>query len=207
MVPIIDSLNGIASGFSISEALSLMKPLSAFLIGVSIYSVFIFKFYRFVAKRDIFKFEIEKFDDSNHSGIKKFFHVISYIIKHIFVLPLFIFFWFIVFAVILAFLSKNDSMQIILLISISMVSVIRIMAYYDEDLSKDLAKMLPFALLGVFLVDISYFSLSTSWETIKQLVGLWKIAVYCLVFILVLEFIFRTFKGIFKSSMKIKKDD
>ena len=60
-----------------------------------------------------------------------------------------------------------------------------------EDLSKDLAKMLPFALLGIFLIDIGFFSWSASWELIREIPGLWKTMVYYLGFIIALELLLR----------------
>ena len=86
----------------------------------------------------------------------------------------------------------------ILLVSIALVSTVRIAAYYNEDLSKDLAKMQPFALLGIFLIDISYFSFSASLEVIKQIPSFWKIMIYYLIFAIVLEFILRIGSGIIR---------
>jgi len=61
----------------------------------------------------------------------------------------------------------------------------------EEDLSKDLSKMMPFALLGVFLIDISYFSITDSLETIIQLPILWKLIVYYLIALIIIEFVLR----------------
>jgi hypothetical protein len=189
----------LARNFTLSDALLLLKEISFFLIGISAYSIFVFHFYKFIARREIFQFNI-----GSTAGAGKFFRFILYVLKHIFILPLIIFFWFLVFAVILAFLSKQDLMQTILLISISLVGVIRTMSYYDEDLSKDLAKMLPFALLGVFLVDISYFSLSHSFATMMQLPGLWQLMLYYLMFIITLEFVLRIGNSIVRA---FKRED
>jgi len=205
MAEILESINSIASNFTVAEAVSLIKPLLLFIIGVSIYSIFIFKFYRFVAKREIFKFNLKKYNHSDFRKIKKFSHLLLYILKYLIIFPILTFFWFIVLSIILAFLSRNNTMQTVLLISFSLVAVIRIMAYYNEDLSKDLAKMLPFALLGVFLVDISYFSAGASLDSIKQLPDLWKIAVYYLIFIIILELSLRILFGIFRL-FKSKED-
>jgi hypothetical protein len=174
---------------SLQEALPLLQPLLLFLLGIAVYSLFIFKFYRFVARREIF--EIKK-----KEGKTSILGAIWYIIKYILLFPIFTFFWFLVLTIILAFLSKGNDIQTVLLISIALVAVIRVMAYYDEDLSKDLAKMLPFALLGVFLVDITYFSASTSLETIKLIPASWRAITYYLVFIIILEFLLRMLYGI-----------
>ena len=55
-------------------------------------------------------------------------------------------------------LSKFSSPNHILVVSVSLVAAIRVTSYYNEQLSQDLAKMIPFALLGIFLVDATFFS-------------------------------------------------
>jgi hypothetical protein len=178
------------ANFSISEAYIILKPLILFIIGMVIYSIFIFKFYRFIARRNIFKLDLHKYNKAKHPLLKKTVGYILYLIEYVFLFPVFTFFWFIVFSVLLSFMAKSAADNI-LLVSIALVSTVRIAAYYDEDLSKDLAKMLPFALLGIFLIDITYFSFSASLEVIKQIPSFWKIMVYYLIFAIVLEFILK----------------
>jgi len=198
MVQIFEILQGAAQTFSLEEGLFLMKPLLIFILGMAVYSMFIFKFYRFVARRDVFKTNSKKKDGSNKTGLGKFFTYIVYIFKHIFALPIIIFFWFVILSVILAFLSKQEGAQMVLLVSIALIATIRIMAYYNEDLSKDLAKMLPFALLGIFLVDISFFSTENSFNVIAQIPSLWNILVYYFIFLILLEFVLRLVFQVYK---------
>ena len=91
----------------------------------------------------------------------------------------------------LAFLARGQTIDEILLISMAVLSAIRITAYYNEDLSRDLSKILPFAMLGVFLIDISYFSLSTSLDGLLGALLSWKTIVYYLGFMIGLEFVMR----------------
>ena len=199
MPTLLDTVKQVSSNFSVAEAFQILKPMSFFILGVIIYSFFIFKFYRYVARREVFQLK-------KHENARKSISVISYIIKHIFVLPVIIFFWFIILTIILAFLSKQEDIQTLLLVSIALVGAIRAMSYYTEDLSKDLAKMLPFALLGVFLVDISYFSFSNSLNTILQIPSAWKILVYYLLFIILLEFVLRLIYSAVKPFRKPEKE-
>ena len=48
----------------------------------------------------------------------------------------------------------------IFLVSSGLIIAIRIAAYYNEELSKDIAKLLPFALLGIFLFNPQFFTFS-----------------------------------------------
>lgn len=179
------------SSFSISEAYVILKPLILFVIGMVVYSIFIFKFYRFIARKEIFKLNLQKYSIESFAWLKKFLSAVFYLIEYVLLFPVFAFFWFIVFSALLSFLIRGQTVQSILLVSIALVSAIRVSAYYNEDLSKDLAKMLPFALLGIFLIDISYFSFSASLDVIKQIPLMWKTMFYYLIFAIVLEFVLR----------------
>lgn len=207
MVQVIDILQSVTSGFSLAEGLSLMKPVSLFVMGMIIYSIFIFKFYRFVARRDVFKYSGKE----KKSNVGKFWSGVVYVFKYIFFLPIVIFFWFIVLSIILAFLSKQEGAQMVLLVSIALIATIRVVSYYSEDLSKDLSKMLPFALLGIFLVDISFFSAEDSFNSISEIPALWNILVYYLVFLILLELVLRILFSIVKLFIKpsesSKKDE
>mgnify|MGYP003990088249 FL=1 len=64
--------------------------------------------------------------------------------------------------------------------------------------------MIPFALLGVFLVDISFFSVGETIETAKQLPSLALQLIYYLLFVTLLEFVMRITHGI--TSMVVRKE-
>ena len=80
----------------------------------------------------------------------------------------------------------------------ALVASIRVTAYYNEALSTDLAKMFPFALLAIFLVDMSFFSYQGSLTTIKQFPLMWKQLIYYLGFTIVLEFLLRILNPLLK---------
>jgi len=192
--------------FSTGEALGFVKPLVLFVIGIVIYSIFIFKFYRFIARKDIFTLDT---DTNGLTGIlanlKQGASKVYYAFKHILLYPLIIIFYFLVIVTFFAFLAKTQAMESIMLIAMALVTSIRVTAYYDEDLSKDLAKMIPFALLGIFLVDISYFSFDGSLAAIMSIPSFWKTIIYYLLFAVVLEFVLRI--GAIVSGKKSEKSD
>ncbi len=176
---------------NITEAYDILKPLFLFVIGMTIYAIFIFKFYRFIARKDIFELNLKQYNRARHPLLEKLFALILYIIEYILLFPVLTFFWFGTLAALLTFMSPEPVIEHVVLISISVVAVIRITAYYNEELSKDLAKMLPFALLGVFIVDMSYFSFSASYEVLKTMPSFINLLIYYLVFVIFLEFVLR----------------
>ena len=191
-------------GFSIAEAQTTISPLVLFVLGIVFYAIFIFKFYLFISRRDIIPLNLQQYSESFLGFLKGILNVVFYTVEYLIIFPILIFFWFAIFAVVLSILSKSG-IENILLISMALVGSIRVTTYYNEELSKDLSKMLPFALLGVFLVDISYFSFASSIEAIKTIPSMWRVMAYYLLFVVLLEFILRIISTI--ASPFSKKED
>ena len=174
-----------------AEAYTILKPLVPFLFGVTIYSIFIYKFYKFLARKDVFELNLRQYSKSSFGFIKAIIGLIFYVIEYIVLFPIFVFFWFTILAFLLTFLAKDQTANSVLLVSVSVVGAIRIAAYYHEDLSNDLAKMIPFALLGVFLVNISFFDFYGSLAIVKEFPSMAGDMLYYLLFIVGLEFVLR----------------
>jgi len=127
-------------------------------IGMVLYTVIIWHFYRNLGKRTLFSGNIEK--PKKMIFLHKIWDFISFLFKAIIIFPVISFIWFLVLGGFMLFISKSYDVSSILLMTMTIIVVARITAYYKEDLSKDVSKLIPFALLGVFIVDPSYFSLS-----------------------------------------------
>jgi len=166
-----------------------------FVFGMVVYAMFIFNFYRFLARKDLFKLDLGRYSTFETPFMEKFFRGILYILEYIFVLPIIVFFWFVVLSIMLVFLSKTTDVNNILLVAVAVVSSVRVTSYYNQDLSKDLAKLVPLSLLGVFLIDISTFSLQASISLLSQLGGAWQAVLSYLSFIILLEFFMRIITG------------
>ena len=179
------------NGLGVDAALDLLVPVAIYVIGMAVYAVFIFKFYRFLASRDMFDLDFSKYEESRFKLVRGFLHLVSYGAKYIILFPAFAFFWFAVLTLILVFLSQDRAFSEILLIALATVSAIRLTAYYDEDLSRDLAKILPFAVLAIFLIDGSFFEVDESLQVLKEVNNHRERIVYYLVFLIALEFALR----------------
>lgn len=154
-------------------------PMFYLALSIAIYAVLIWHFYRFIAKRDIFKL-------SSHRYATAFS-----VLKYFFLFPFIASLFFIGFSLMLLFLTKQLEIVGILSTSFAVIVAIRITSYYSNDLSKDLAKMLPLALLGVFLVDPSYFRFSDVLDKINSLPEFLVTAIQFIFFITLIEWILR----------------
>ena len=167
---------------------------------VVLYAIFVWKLYRFIARKDVFPFNIERFHRENMRVYNKFISAIGYFIKNIIVFPLLIFFWYAIFLIFLMILTEDLPVSRILIISAIIIASIRATAYYRESLSKDLAKLLPLTLLAVFLIGSSIFNFGDILANLSQIPSfLREISIYYL-FILALEAILRIIDIFFVTS-------
>ncbi len=186
MADIAGTVMNATQSLSLPEFYSTIEPLIYYIIAMAIYTFFVFKFYRFVASRDIFKIDFEK-----HRGKGKAAMYALYILGYVILFPIIIFIWFGVFSVFMTLVSSTKPLGEIMLIAMALVATIRIGAYYSEDLSRDLAKLLPLAILAIFLIERSYISVLGSVDILYQMPLMWKSMVYYLIFVICLEFILR----------------
>lgn len=179
-----------------TEAFELFKSevplLVVYALGMAVYGIFIWHFYRQLATRDIMAFDISKYKRKRrYRVVQEVVGFILYIIKYAVLFPLFSFFWFAMLAFFLFFLSKSQSVEVMLVIAITLVSATRMLAYYSEDISKDVAKLIPFTLLGVFLVDPGFFSFEVLKGRFVEIPSLLHVAIGYLIFVVVLEMVLR----------------
>jgi len=155
--------------------------LAYLIIMIAVYSIAIYHFYRYIARRDCFK--ESKREHKKAVGFCKYF----------FLYPFVAMIFYLGFSGILIALTKTETYTIyeILSLSFAVVIAIRITAYYTEELSKDLAKMLPFAILGVFLVDTSYFKMDMVHTRISSLPENLTDIIQFLLLIIIVEWILR----------------
>lgn len=164
---------------------------------IVLYSIFIWKFYRFIAKKNIFELNLNKYNTSEHPVITKLLAVSFYIIEYILVLPFIIFFWFSVFTLFLILLSESLEINSLLIISATIVAAIRMTSYYKEDLAKDLAKFIPFTFLAISILNPNFFDIERIINHFSQIPGFFSKIIIYLAFIILLEIILRFFDFIF----------
>jgi hypothetical protein len=175
-------------------------------IVIVIYSVFIWKFYKFVSKKNIFSLDLHQYNKSEHPLLARILGTFLYILEYIIILPIFIFFWFGIFAIFLTFLTEDLSVQSILLISAVVVGAVRMVSYYKEDLAKEIAKLLPFTLLAVSMTRADFFDFQRVLSNITQLPSFFGNILNYLIFIIILEIILRSFDLLF-SRLEINEDE
>jgi hypothetical protein len=174
-----DWMNNFSPDKILSGDFSWLEPIFYLAISIAIYAILIWHFYRFIAKRDCFKMS-----DCSYPKVVGF-------LKYFFLFPFVAIIFFLGFSMLLLFLTRNYETVQVLTTSFAIILGIRITSYYNEDLSKDVAKMLPFALLGVFLVDPSYFRFDLTWANFNSLPEYVNEIIMFIFFLIIIEWVLR----------------
>ena len=168
---------------------------------IVVYSVLVWKFYRFIGKKNLIELNLNQYNQTGHPFLIKFLAGFLYLIEYIIILPFIVFIWLAGFASFMILLSDLE-IQTILFISVTIISAIRMTSYIPkngEEISKEIAKILPYTLLAVFVLNPDFFDFARVLNQISQLPTLYgNIALY-VSFIFGLELILRIFDLIFKA--------
>ncbi len=168
---------------------------------IVLYSIFIWKFYRFISTKNFFGLNLSKYNKSQNPFFTKLLTGALYFLEYIIILPFLIFFWFSIFTLFLVILTATQEVSQILIISAAIIASIRIAAYYKEGLSREIAKLFPFTLLAITVLNPNTFSEVQYIEKIathlSQIPSFFNQIGYYLLFIILLEIILRFFDFIF----------
>ena len=178
------------------EASNVLGPLALVAVSIAVYGIFVFHFYRFLARKDIISLDLQKHNQAKRPFLRKTISVIFYVFKFLLLYPVFVFVWFAVIAGLLYLMSRNESTDNIMLAAMGVVGAIRMCSYYNGALSTDIAKILPFALLGIMLIDSTFIDLSGSGEGVREAALQLETVVYYLIAVVALEFVLRILSGI-----------
>lgn len=171
-------------------------PTLGAILAISAYSIFVFIFYRNLAKRDLITLNLDKYSNNLTGKIKKYIKTITFVIQYILIIPILLTFWTLILAIILTLLSSDADHSRNALIATSVVGSVRILSYWTEDLSRDVAKMLPFGVLGVFLVGDAQVQVSEIRELLQSLEEIATSFVSSLFLIAVVEGVLRSITSI-----------
>lgn len=192
----INELNQTLSVFleSINNAIpENIKPyfvLAFFTLGIVVFSIFVWKFYKFLAKRDILELKLNKYNVSEHYIIDKVIAFSLYILEYIIIIPILISLWFAFLAMFFLLMAETD-INNILLFSAAIIAATRVLSYYSKDLSKELGLMFPFTLLIVILLEPGVVSLEQILARFTEIPTLFETIIAYILFIAGLEVLMR----------------
>lgn len=168
---------------------------------IVLYSIFIWKFYKFISTKNFLGLNLNRYNRSQNPMFTKLLAGAFYFLEYIIILPFLIFFWFSIFTFFLIILTATKEISQILVISAAVIAAIRMTAYYKQNVSEEIAKMLPLTLLAVIVLNPNNFSEAQYIERIlthlSQIPDFFGQIIYYLGFMIGLEIILRFFDFIF----------
>ncbi len=167
---------------------------------VFIYALLIWKFHRFIAKKDILELNLDQYNQSTHPIFAKVFGSLFYVAEFILLLPFTLIVGFFLFSIFLIVLTDvSIPVQNVFLISATIIAVIRLAAYYREDLAREIAKLLPLTLLAIAVTELDFLNPTRFFDGISVIPSLFgEILIYFL-FLFLLEVLLRLFDLLFSA--------
>lgn len=203
--PVISFFQGIID--SVPQEYRVLVSFVFYTLLILIYALFIWKFCKFLSRRDIFGINLKQYNNSENPQFEKLFAMLLYTVEFIVILPFLVLLWFTILSLFLLIFSGSPDVQQILLISAAIIVVTRITAYTNRNLSEELSKILPLNFLGIFLLNPN-FSLSNLIGRFSQIPSLFNNILYFIIFIFISEFILRFLYSVtdyFASEEDVKK--
>ena len=168
----------------------------AFIIGIAIYSLFVWYFYRFISKRDALLVFFRSYNKrENPSKIIKIIFSVIYIV----LFPIIIFAWFTILAFFIYIIAEGMPLYIAIFVSMTIIAVVRMLSYYREDAAKEVAKMIPYAILSFLLTSVAVYA-NPNFFTDKEIhalpntfLGNFEEILTAVLFVSAIEFVFRLF--------------
>lgn len=163
----IDEVYEIASG-QVDE----MAKTAVIIVAIVMYSGLVFRFYRLLARRTMISIDVTTDKEGFIGWLSRQNKRLIFIILYVVLTPTLIGFWALVLSAILVILNGDQQLSSVAELAVAVVGAIRITSYFSENLAQDLSKMLPFAVLGVFLADgsLDLSGLDLLWEEGNDLV-------------------------------------
>src|SRR3989344_5155327 len=181
---------------------------------VAIYVIFIWKLHIFISTKNIIRLNLNKYNRTNHPILTKIIAGLLYFLEYVIIMPILIFFWFLIFAILLIFISRGMEPASIILLAAITIAVLRIVSYipkYGESASAETAKIIPFTLLAVGLTEPLFFNSEEVIARVSDIPQLFQGISPYIFFIVAIELILRSLNFIVsifekKGGTEIKED-
>ena len=180
-------------GLNLGAALDLLQPALVFAVVLGIYATAVFYLCRFMSKKDIIRFRYTVLRRLTGQSIvlTGLLLLWIFVFRYGVIFPVVAYGWFGTLTVMVAFMYNSKEPAQRILISMSVVTAVRVTAYFSEDLSRDIARILPFALLGLFIANFGEFEIRVTARLLSQTLSEWERFFYYWAFIVAQELALR----------------
>jgi len=183
------------------------QAVNVFIIAVliAITALFVWYFYRTLSQKNLISLNLSQYNRSEHPVYSKFLATGLYLLEYIILMPFLIFVWFAALSIFTLLITSERTVVQILMLSASLILAIRILAYTNQEISRDLAKLFPFITLSVFLLTPGSFDLSNSLSKLGSIQGLFTNILYFLLVVFAVEILLRVASTVVQFSRSAEK--
>jgi len=193
--------SNVSSGFDSLFRSSLALDVLVLSFALAIASLFIWKFYRSTSKKNLIELDLQRYNYTTHPFGNKLVAMVLYLLEYLVVTPLLLMLWYAGLATILLVIGGTQNTSDLLLIAAIVIGAIRLLAYYNGEISKDLAKLFPFIALSAFLLSINDPAVVAAgiWTRLSEVPSFLTNGVIFsyLVVVFLIEIVFRVFYTIY----------
>jgi len=189
LIALNDFLNGILGWFFGGYEAHFVSIL-LFTFGIAAYSIIIWRFYKQVSK-------VKPFGEYDAP-------LWVQIGLYLFTLPLFTFLWFFMMTFFIVAMAEVEDVVFLIAISAGMVGATRIAAYIDEGLAENIANLMPFILLAIFVLSPQLLSIEAVQERLSAIPQHLGLIFRYMVFLVALEWFFAGIVGFAHMEQKRK---
>ncbi len=168
--------------------LRVFQTVGFYTLGFTIYAALIFFFYKHVSRRLLIEYQSPKVQ-----GWRRFFAHVFYGFEYLLLTPFILFVWGLIIATIIFVLAKGFTAEQALFASMALLGTVRVTAYFSEELSADVAKLIPLSLLAIIAFDASAIDVAAFLVKVQSLLEPSMVAAgfAAFAFIVVLELLLR----------------
>ena len=173
-------------------------------VAISLITLFIWYFYRTLSQKNLISLNLAQYNKVEHQGMSKFLAVVLYMLEYIVIMPFLILIWFTALSIFILVIAPQRTVSQVLTVTAAMVLSIRILAYGNTEISKDLAKLFPFITLSVFISTPGSFAID---EIILKISGIPLLLVNIFYFILVILIIEILLRVVYTARKIVKNNE
>lgn len=153
----------------LDTAVELLGPPVLFALVLGGYATVVFYLCQVMSRRDIIRFQYTTLRRLTAHSFALTLLLLAWIFtfRYAVIFPLVAYLLLAALNVVVALLYNSKSPTELLIISISVLTAVRVTAYFNEDLSRDISRILPFALLGIFLANFRDFDLGATLDLLR----------------------------------------
>jgi hypothetical protein len=159
--------------------------------GITIASAFVWYFYASLSQRSLLRLDLYKYNKSSNPGLRKFMAIILFFIEYLLVMPFILILWFAALSIMLLLINEKYNTSQVLMVSAAVVGAIRVLAYYNKDAAEEVAKLVPFTAMALFLLSSISVTFSQMLSRLEEVPLLLDNIAYFILVIVVVEVILR----------------